>query len=265
VLPSIISIYLWRPMNPQFERFHQAEENFFSLLSTHKAHFKTVSAFATGVHASALNPVFVKELSPSLLTDLMACKSFYEEIELPWALAVPKYILTPSLERFLSEHGFSFVAKGIAMGLELSSLSSMNYRSELEAREMLADLDTWQIPIQHAFESTPAEMDIYKNRHREASQNGAQLYHYSGFIDGKVICSVSLSIIDNMARLDDGGTMPEYQNKGYASQLFYYLLNQLIQQNIHLCFLESSDQGFQLYQRFGFTSLFENYFYEPTS
>lgn len=64
-----------------------------------------------------------------------------------------------------------------------------------------------------------------------------------------------------IARIDDLGTLPEFQGKGYATHLMRYVLLETKKLGARHCFLESSDSGLGVYQKLGFETLFKNNIY----
>ncbi|MBL3285103.1 putative GNAT acetyltransferase C-terminal domain protein [Rickettsiales endosymbiont of Paramecium tredecaurelia] len=66
---------------------------------------------------------------------------------------------------------------------------------------------------------------------------------------------------NTIARIDDVGTLPEFQGKGYASALMRYVLSEAKRLGVRHCFLESSDSGLGVYQKLGFEPLFKNNIY----
>jgi ribosomal protein S18 acetylase RimI-like enzyme len=64
-----------------------------------------------------------------------------------------------------------------------------------------------------------------------------------------------------VARIHDVGTLPEYQNKGYATQLMKHAINEAINLGADYCFLEASESGLSVYQKLGFKPLFKNNYY----
>jgi ribosomal protein S18 acetylase RimI-like enzyme len=76
------------------------------------------------------------------------------------------------------------------------------------------------------------------------------------------VCSLTLSLSENDARIDDVATMPEHQKQGHATNLIYAALQKAKQLNVSQCFLEASGSGFNLYKRIGFNTLFKNHYYE---
>ena len=59
----------------------------------------------------------------------------------------------------------------------------------------------------------------------------------------------------------DVGTLLEFQGKGYASALMTYALSEANRLGASHAFLESSDSGLGVYQKFGFEPLFKNNIY----
>jgi predicted GNAT family acetyltransferase len=86
--------------------------------------------------------------------------------------------------------------------------------------------------------------------------------HFSLYKQEKPIASITLSMHDdNIARIDDVGTLPEFQGKGYAMHLMRYVLSEAKKLGARHCFLESSDSGLRVYQNLGFEPLFKNNIY----
>ena len=246
----------------QFKTFHQTETNFFSIISFAQSDYDNVIAFATGVQASGLNPAIVNRVDHSFSTHLTNCELFYSTHNLPWALVLPEYFCDETMDNLLQVNHLAITGKGVAMALELKNTQFKPSISPLIIREMQDDLHKWSIPLIHGFESTPEVTEVYTTRHSLAVTTGAPLYHFSGFINDTIICSLSLSIYGDNARIDDVSTMPAYQKQGYATALIYAALKHARHLNIHTCFLEASDSGLTLYKRIGFNELFINHYYE---
>lgn len=251
---------------PEFNAFHQAENNFFSMISDTHIDYGNLIAFATGVQASGLNPAFLlNPFDESLSTHLTACESFYIQKNLPWAFIVPEYFHDETMEHLTQHHQLTLADKGVAMTLSLKTLQIPPIMSSLKIRPMDADLSSWSLPLIYGFESTPEITEVYLKRHLLASRPENKLYHFSGFINNTIVCSLSLSVSAKNARIDDVATMPAYQKKGYATGLIYAALKYLQELKIKTCFLEASTSGFNIYKRIGFTELFKNHYYEKIS
>jgi ribosomal protein S18 acetylase RimI-like enzyme len=249
-------------MNSTVKLFQQAESNFFSLVQTHKLDSSNIIAFTTGVPVSNLNPAIVHHVDSKFQTCLDACDAFYASHQMPWALVVRDYFCDNSVTNLLQNNGFDLNDEGVAMHLALQDLEPPTLNSQLDIKRMEQDLKIWSIPLVHGFESVPAITGIYTDRHQRASQYSSAIYHFSGFIKESIICSLTLSIGDNYARLDDVATMPSYQKQGFATTLIYAALKKLLELNIYNCYLEASSSGLSVYKKLGFTPIFKNFYYE---
>ena len=122
-------------------------------------------------------------------------------------------------------------------------------------------LNDWMMPLIGAFESTFEICSIYATTHKNALKKNINLRHFSLYKQEKPIASITLSLNNGIARIDDVGTLPEFQGKGYATHLMHYVLSEAKRLGAHHCFLESSDSGFGVYQKLGFEPLFKNNIY----
>lgn len=242
--------------------FNEMENHFFHTISSTHVDYGNIIAYATGVFAANLNPAIIKRVDSSFATSLIACNAFYLDQKIPWALVLPEHTYNDKVEQFLFHHQFKFTGEGTAMALPINEVLFPLKNSLLTIQDIKDDLNTWSIPLMHAFGETPATPGLYAVRHQQAAQKNTNLYHFSGFIDDTVVCSLTLSLYKNYARIDDLSTMPAYQSKGYATDLLYAALKHAQTSNIETCFLEASADGLSLYKRMGFQELFTNRYYE---
>ncbi|MCE0722939.1 GNAT family N-acetyltransferase [Legionella resiliens] len=244
--------------------FHEMERCFFSLISLNCLDYQTITAFETGVLATGLNPAFAikTDTDKEFLHDLAKCRSYFAQKNLPWAIIVAED--TP----IFSEHDnqlrqdYELTDTGVGMAFNLMANSLNIPDNPLEFREMNEDLPTWSIPLIHGFQSTPEITHVYTLRHDEALKKSNDMYHFSGFFAGEAVVSVTLTVKDNLARIDDLATIPSFQKRGCASAMMVYALKKALDLKVQTCFLEASAAGLNLYTRIGFQSLFTNHYYE---
>lgn len=116
--------------------------------------------------------------------------------------------------------------------------------------------------LKGAFESTIEICRVYAGTHENALKRNINLRHFSLYKQEQPISSITLLMCDNtIARIDDVGTLPAFQGKGYASALMRYVLLEAQKLGARHCFLESSDSGLGVYQKLGFETLFKNNIY----
>ncbi len=242
--------------------YHEMERHFFSLVSSNCFDYQTLVAFETGVPASGLNPVFVRHVSEQFVRDLAHCTSYFIQKNVPWALIVPEESLLNSKQhtQFIKE--FTLADKGVGMAFNLLGNNWQSADSSLEFKMMNEDLHSWSIPLTHGFQSTPEITAIYILRHAEALKKCKGLYHVTGFLAGEPVVSLTLTVKEHLARIDDLATIPGYQKRGFASAIMAYALKRALELKVKTCFLEASKDGLNLYKRIGFQPLFTNLYYE---
>ncbi|HFH8697225.1 TPA: GNAT family N-acetyltransferase [Legionella pneumophila] len=249
-------------MNSRIESFHKIERHFFSLISTTLLSLEGLQACSSGVPTSTLNPVFYSGKSHLLGTEIYQCKRFYESHSVPWALMVPDYLSDTKTDNVLAQSGFLSIDQGVAMYLSIRDLGMPGLESDLLIKRMDNEMQTWILPTVPAFESTEEIAQIYRVRHQEAIEKSSDIYHFSGFIQEQIVCSLTLTVMGDCARIDDVATFPKYQKNGYATQLILSELQILKDTNISWCFLEASADGLNIYKKIGFRELFKNLYYE---
>jgi ribosomal protein S18 acetylase RimI-like enzyme len=248
-------------MNTLIHSFHQAENNFFSLISFKQHTGDNFIAYISGVQASGLNPIILhKNDKHTLKQELQTCYTFYSQEQVPWALIVPEY-LQSNISDLLNEQAH-WVDEGMAMVLHLGQVSNPSTPSPLLIKQVDTQLDTWSIPLIHGFESTPERTGVYTQRHHDALQKTNALHHFSGFVQDEVVCSLSVSLNGAYARIDDVATIPAHQGKGYATTLIHEVLDCLKELGVQICFLEASVSGLSIYKKIGFQELFKNHYFE---
>ena len=209
-----------------------------------------------------MNPAIIKQRDNTILQDIQACSAFYEKQNLPWALVLPEYLYDESINQMILSQSLCLMGKGVAMSIMLDTVKTLPPSSPLIIKIMNNDLSTWSIPPLLGFESTQEIIGAYTTQHQLALDAGATLYHLSGFIDDQIISSLTLSLTDDYARIDDVSTIPTHQKKGYATALMKEAVNYAKQLKARTCFLEASDAGLSIYQQIGFSELFKNCYYE---
>ena len=125
-------------------------------------------------------------------------------------------------------------------------------------------LNDWMMPLIGAFESTFEICSIYAKVHESALKKNINLRHFSLYKQEKPIASITLSVNGTIARIDDVGTLPEFQGKGYATSLMKHVLSLAKTLGANYCFLEASASGLSIYQKLGFEELFKNNIYSRT-
>lgn len=248
--------------HPLFALYHQAEDYFFTSISKKYHHLgDEACAYFTCVEAESLNLFIVKQYGTNLDITLKDGIQFLDATGLPFCVVFPSPI-ADQVKKQISAIHFSAAYTSTAMQINLKDyLPKKN--DEVEIRCTNDCLSDWAAPIESAFESVPEVMGQYQERHQSALDAGKRLIHFSLYVKAEPVCSLTLSINNQLARLDDIGTKVGFQGIGYASALVQHALSFAKSQNSSHCFLEASTDGASIYKRAGFSALFEYTAFHP--
>ena len=213
------------------------------------------SAYLTGVDIASLNLLIVKQILAQTVSILKDGMRLFDAAGVPFSVVLPGNNID-RIGHLLSEFGLSVAWTSAPMQLTIKQFTAQkppcdNYQIHATDRR----LEDWAAPLSSAFETDERVMLQYRIRHQHAVDSGRQLRHFSLFVADRAVCSLTLSIHNGVARLDDVGTCAALQGRGYASALIHHALDYARTQNVEACFLEASDEGISLYKRFGFTEL----------
>ncbi len=220
-------------------------------------------AYMTG--GAELNFIYITRNTNALDKILIQGKQFFDQDNLSFDVIIPQELCTPQIIDILNTIGYSQKSKSVSMLVDLDKFSfdqTANLTDETVIKSNDDQLNDWMIPLIGAFESTFEICSIYAITHETAIKKNINLRHFSLYKQEKPIASITLSMCDNsIARIDDVGTQPKFQGKGYASALMRYVLSEAKRLGAQYCFLESSDSGLGVYQKLGFEPLFKNNIY----
>ena len=118
-------------MNNEIITFHKAEDNFFSLVSFSRKDYGNLIAYTTGVQASGLNPAIVNKIEESFEKNIETCQSFYIQNKLPWALVLPEYLYTQSIDYLVQKYELELTGLGVGMIALITEITSPEFHSPL--------------------------------------------------------------------------------------------------------------------------------------
>ncbi len=241
---------------PSASSYHQIENYFFSSISQFSQHINEyVRVYVTGIEVDIFNFLLVTKGCVDISDALRSGIKFLEHTGLPFGIVFVEDEVQ-RVQQDIQQANLVIGGETTAMQLNMSEWHSEPVNHDIRCVD--AVLQDWSIPLESAFASE--EYNVirqYQERHQMAIEAGKELKHYALYIDGNPVCSLTLSILDNMARLDDIGTVVEVQGKGYATALIKYALNEAKINGAVVCYLEASSVGASLYRRLGFTPLFD--------
>ena len=238
--------------------FYKAEDSFFSNVSSDTIIFNEYAkSYITGVPAEGLNILSCPKISDDFSIIVTKAINKYSQLDLPWILVTKAENCNEQNYQILADLGLNEIDESTAMFINLDGNIETSI-TDLQFIEDGSNLNVWRIPLTEAFEANNEIMDSYVKAHQRFKANEGKMFHYVGLLDGVSIVSCTISIFDNIARIDDVGTLPEYQNKGYATAIIKHGLSKAKEEGAAFCFLEASKQGLGIYKKIGFEEIFIN-------
>lgn len=250
-------------MNDLIILYHQAEDYFFRGISLKCMNLEDgANAYMTG--GSELNFIYITRSTNALDKILIQGKQFYDQDNLSFDIIISQELCTPQMTGVLNTMGYPQKSKSVSMVVDLDRFS-IDKSTRVDADTVIKanddQLNDWMMPLIGAFESTFEICSIYAATHESALKNNINLRHFSLYKQENPIASITFTLNNGIARIDDVGTLPELQGKGYATRLMHYVLSEAKRLGARYCFLESSDSGLGVYQKLGFEPLFTNNIY----
>lgn len=237
--------------------YHRAEEYFFSSISQQAHNFGSgASAYLTGVDAGSLNLLIIKQCDVNISAVLKDGIRIFDDAGLPFTVLLSENIAT-QFTTILRDDGFVPAYETLTMQLVMKDFMPKEcMNDEFDIRCTNQRLDDWALPLESAFASNATLMMQYRLRHQSAIDAQKQFFHFSLYVENRAVCSLTLSINNGFARLDDIGTDVDFQGQGYATALIRHALQYIDRSAVSHCFLEASSQGASIYRKAGFSTLF---------
>ena len=240
--------------------FRQAEDYFFRGISQEYLEFDEMAkAYITGVPVASLNPVYIK-IKCDIPEIIRKSQVFYPN-KYPFEIIIPKEFCTQGKKNALEKLDYVKIAESTAMVASL--MDNIDYDCDNNDFTIQLDqsLKDWMVPMISAFDSTFEMTLLYAKTHENALKQGYRFEHFCLYKDKQPISSITLSMQGNSARIDDVGTIPLYQNKGYATNLIKHALGEEKKSGLTYCFLEASNSALSIYKKLGFAPLSKNNIY----
>jgi ribosomal protein S18 acetylase RimI-like enzyme len=263
VLLKPASITLGENVTDLINLYRQAEDYFFRGISSKCLDLDDgATAYMTG--GAGLNIIYITRNTNVIDKILTQGKQFYDQENLSFEVIIPQELCTSQMVAILNTMGYPQESKSVSMFLTLDTCAldeTDNFAGEGMIKANDDRLKDWMMPLIGAFESTFEICSIYATTHESALEKNTNLRHFCLYKQEQPIASITLSLNNNIARIDDVGTLPEFQRKGYATHLMRHVLAEAKKLGAHHCFLESSASGLGVYQKLGFEPLFKNNVY----
>ncbi len=232
--------------------------DFYRTMAIDQLHFPGLDVFATGIDSSSLNVVLDAKEDNEYNTNTVAIiADFFKNHHVPWGWFITAF----SGNRNLEKNGFTLAYETPGMYFNLSAeLPAIH--STIEIREACDDLKDWMEAEREGFPSSD-NCEAWRKLNAGLLHKGKKtLRHFTAYFNGEAVSCGTLFLSSHSVMLHNLSTKNKFRNQGIGSALTVYMMNEAKKTGYKHCFLDSSDEGFNLYSRLGFkvycvTSMYE--------
>ncbi|EPL9568183.1 GNAT family N-acetyltransferase [Providencia rettgeri] len=252
-------------MNNNEALFYQQEDHFWSAICSEvlKVSENTIAYFSE-LNLPIFNFIYLHQ--GASLSEFEHAESAFKQQSKPYVLVVHQHELS-QFEHEIEKRGLIADGESTAMILPTSALSLFKEPLSLEVgyqiKQCDKQLNDWAQPLISAFpvdsddeEDDNTVINEYIRYHQRALDKHVNMMHFVLFADEQPVSTLTLTINNKTARLDDIGTDIRFQGKGFATKLIKYALAICNQQGIEQCVLEASSDGLSIYKKMGFEPIF---------
>lgn len=235
--------------------YHQSEEYFSKGISL-ETHRIGNSGFLcmTGIQSPNFNALVVKDLRVPLEEQITKAKAIFDQKKLSHIVMLPDRLLLEPVTAKLNHLGWTEVDMIVAM---YKPLDPAPEPIDPDIKSTNFDLVTWCRPLIPAFGASEQIGAQTVEARQRALDRGYAFHYFTLFNEGMPVTSITISINNNLACINDLGTDPAHQKKGFAARLFKYALAKAASLGAKHCFLDASASGIALYEKNGFKRLFQ--------
>jgi len=224
---------------------------FYRTLANDTKIFHQAIAFATGMNSPFLNVLFDNRSDRTNSVELAnAANIFYEKHKVPWG-----WFITPaSSENDLIQQGFTLIEEAPAMYFDLLS-KLPDLKSDfikIEESGENDDLKSWIQPINEGFQLN-AEDDSYRKLNVDVLNKGEKkLRHFIAYYKDKLAAAGTLFLSDDAVMIHNVATKTDFKRIGLATTLTLHMMAIAKELRFQHCYLDSSEEAFNLYKKIGF-------------
>lgn len=246
--------------------FHSLEQAFWHSISIDHYSSQHVKAYISPVtEVQSFNLCYIYEGAD--INEVIDVLNWYDAKSRDCMIICPEGKTHSMIQSHQAEWQLDKEAPTTAMLLQLAQWQAVPNRvNDFTIQLVNDDLAFWSYPLLTAFGSGNPLQDViiiqqYQTAHELALQQDCLLYHFALTQNNSPICSLTLTIIEANARLDDIGTDIHHQGKGYATALIQHALAFAKNKGAESCTLEASSDGLSVYQKLGFKPLWNYHAY----
>lgn len=225
--------------------------DFYQTIAIKELNFPGINAFATGVDSPFLNVVIDTRESADCSSEMIiALEDFFNHCRAPWAWLLMPFVKINQLETC----GFSLLDEAPGMYFNLTNLLPNNRTSSIHIEELKQgdDLSYWIKPVYEGYGGSD-NGEKYRRLNADLLQKAEKkLRHYVAYYNGQIAAAGTLFLSHQSVMLHNLATRTAFRKLGIGTELTLYMMRDAKKIGYEHCFLESSDDGFNLYKKLGF-------------
>jgi GNAT superfamily N-acetyltransferase len=223
--------------------------DFYETIAIDSLKLPGLSAFVTGVASRFLNVVIDTRADQHVTPEqVKTIAHFFKERRVPWV-----WLLTPvSTGDDLEKQGLVLLEEAPGMYFDLSQpLPEANMDFRIEEMDQTNNLTEWIQPLNEGFPSDD-NGECYRKLNADLLKNGdKKLKHFIAYFDNEVAAAATLFLGKDAVMLHNLATKHDYQKRGLGKALALHRMTLAKQLGYKHCFLDASEEGFELHKRVG--------------
>ncbi len=228
--------------------------DFYRTMAIDQLQLRGLNAFVTGADSASLNAGVDTRKNGGFSSEMInPITDFFKKHQVPWGWFVTAKASADDIEK----HGFTLLYETPGMYFDLSNVLP-EIENGVGIKEACDDLRGWIEPLLEGFPNESGENDdvnddVYRKLNAELLLKGEKkLRHFTIYSNNEAACSGTLFLSADSVMLHNLATKNKFRKRGLGAALTLYMMSEAKRLGYKHCFLDSSDEGFNLYHRLGF-------------
>lgn len=228
----------------------EAITDFYKTMAIDTLTLPGLSAFATGVDSPSLNVVIDTRDNQKISNEtIQQVSDFFENHSVPWGWFITDANKLDDME----QHGFHLLYETPSMYFDLlNKLPGIAATNKIDIRNADDELLEWIKPLQDGFPSND-NCEVYRKLNTKLQRSGEKkLQHFIAYYQDEPASAGTLFVSDNAVMIHNLATKNKFLKQGLGTALTLHMMSVAKEAGYKHCFLDSSDEGFNLYSKLGF-------------
>lgn len=229
----------------------EATIGFYQTMAIDKLTLPGLSVFVTGIDSPFLNVVIdTRENTENTSVIIIAIENFFKKYDFPWSWFITPAVKAVNLEPF----GYSLVEEVPGMYFNLENPLPKMTTDYIDIKELNKNdnLTDWIKPIHEGFGGKD-NCEGFRQLNADLLKKGdIKLRHFIAYYKNQLAASGTLLLDTDAVMLHNLATKTAFRKLGIGSALTRFMMKEAQRLGFKHCFLDSSEDGFDLYKKLGF-------------